>query len=244
MQAQKYFRLFDLPQELQDDIFDDAFQQPDRLRIVSKSQWTTDENRQRRRVGSAYVPRPFPESKVTEWLISHRFFLAAARSWFGSKDLDMSYAGSRVGHNCREFSMPGQGLYKEFVVTATLDVHSQRPGDANMVKVLASCPRLRWLTLHVEDGFFEVLEKQHNRLAWEVELEDGDLDTVFHDMKMDGLCNLQGLVLLSRFGLYARTTRPPGREASRAVRPREAAQHSTSNTCAYPSWLRTSVQWF
>lgn len=81
------FRLFDLPQELQDSIFALAYQQPEIIRIISKHEWDQQEDERRRRNRSTYTPKPFPPPKVSEWLVSRRFLLAASAAWFASGDL-------------------------------------------------------------------------------------------------------------------------------------------------------------
>lgn len=79
------FRLYDLPQELQDMISEKACPRKRRLNFVFKEDWDRDEHYDRMSQAPQYMPRAFPSLKVTEWMVSKRFFRAAAKAWRGPR---------------------------------------------------------------------------------------------------------------------------------------------------------------
>lgn len=82
--------LFDLPQELQDIIFDFAYPEKEGLEIITPQQWNAQEVRNRMR-NSSWEIRPPPPSKVCEFLVSKAFFGAATRAWFRNQWIDASW---------------------------------------------------------------------------------------------------------------------------------------------------------
>ncbi|KJX94562.1 hypothetical protein TI39_contig4175g00014 [Zymoseptoria brevis] len=71
--------LFDLPQELVDEIFDLAYPEED-LNYVNWEQWDSAEM-EKKRNDSSYELRPFPQPKVYQFFISKRFLPEASRAW-------------------------------------------------------------------------------------------------------------------------------------------------------------------
>jgi len=72
--------LFGLPQELQDIIFDLAYPRTDCVKYKGRRSWESHERARRRSNRAAYVAKPFPGPKASEWLVNKRFFQSAARA--------------------------------------------------------------------------------------------------------------------------------------------------------------------
>nr|OQO23356.1 hypothetical protein B0A51_08030 [Rachicladosporium sp. CCFEE 5018] len=77
------FRLFDLPQELQDLIFAFAYPAEPTTRWIFPNEWKLREVEKRRR-SLDYVMKPFPRFKIDDWLVSKRYFVGAATAQIGS----------------------------------------------------------------------------------------------------------------------------------------------------------------
>ncbi|RMY22510.1 hypothetical protein D0867_02675 [Hortaea werneckii] len=80
-------RLFLLPQELQDEIFDLAFFNGSGAIYIDAWRWSHRE-KDRRAADHTYLAEPFPEPKVRQLLVSKRFFLAAARALIENQSFD------------------------------------------------------------------------------------------------------------------------------------------------------------
>ncbi|SMR57816.1 unnamed protein product [Zymoseptoria tritici ST99CH_3D1] len=80
--------LFDLPQELVDEIFDLAYPEEE-MNYVNWEQWDSAEM-EKKRNDSSYELRPFPQPKVCQFFISKRFLLEASRAWVGNQKFDIT----------------------------------------------------------------------------------------------------------------------------------------------------------
>ena len=83
--------LFDLPQELQDVIFDYAYPPRRKFETTSRSYWEMIETRKRRDIGKSYQLHPFPGPLVSRLLVSKRFFLNAAKAFIGNRVIPRPY---------------------------------------------------------------------------------------------------------------------------------------------------------
>ena len=82
---------FNLPQELQDMIFEFAYYRESSTDLLGKKEWYA--RKFRRRPGKdtdAFVPQPYPGPKVSEFLISKRWFVAAAEAYVRSQKVFLS----------------------------------------------------------------------------------------------------------------------------------------------------------
>jgi len=187
-----YFRLFDLPQELQDIVFGFAFQHDGTQRIVFKRAWQTEEDERRRRDRSTFVPKPFPALMVEQWLVSRRFFLAASAACFESMD---PINNPSQQSTCIEFVFRKGGLCQEFARNLSLDVvHVSGHLIPLVMDEMASFRRLRSLVLVVGVGIFEVLEAE-GKFAWQDELGEDEFERVLDATRLGSLTGLEKLHL-------------------------------------------------
>lgn len=154
----KTFRLFDLPQELQDTIFELAFPFVPDLRIHTKRSWTRNEQYQR--LGSTtHIIRPFPEVKVAEFLVCKKFFDNAARAWLQNQWFDMGLDTLTI-KDCKE----------SILISAPNVVVHAAYGDLRASSHLGT-KKMR-LLITIED--FQELAP---RFPWEVMCTDEELKT-------------------------------------------------------------------
>ncbi|CAK3842542.1 Hypothetical predicted protein [Lecanosticta acicola] len=80
-------KLFGLPQELRDIIFDYAYPRLEGVELIAKSSWDQREHIENM-VEATHTIRPFPPFKVNEFLVSKAFFAAAAAAYVGNQAID------------------------------------------------------------------------------------------------------------------------------------------------------------
>jgi hypothetical protein len=188
--------LLDLPQELQDMIFELAYTEP-MFKIIYKVNWAAEQTRLRKRTGKPRVE--LPPQKVNEWMVSKRYFQAAAEAWVAAQtsleavqnqfwsnpdSLDrfppMKY--SRYG------SGPDAGLFldfgRAFIVNFTPYFH--RP------ELILQCRKMRCFVGVVYEEFF--LENKRG-VAWEVEFTDEELMGVLMGLGFDLPSSVENLFL-------------------------------------------------
>ncbi|RMY66489.1 hypothetical protein D0864_11827 [Hortaea werneckii] len=156
-------RLFLLPQELQDEIFDLAFFNESRAGYMDIWEWRSRE-RERRTADHAHRVQPFPEPKVTQLLVSKRFFLAAARALIQSQ----SFGERRwplAKRNGIAMDLLRTGIIPAFVRDLRCKLWDIRyvPDDL---------PNLKKLLLDVEDSDFSTLAPE--RMVCLDELDEND----------------------------------------------------------------------
>jgi len=173
------FRLFNLPQELQDSVFIFAYPEVEGLSIVFKDDWPFVEEVRKKKERSNFVRRAFPAPKVSEWLVSRKFFTAAARAWMPAQAPAFARCSSTYRNVCTAFLIQGSGLYMQSAAQATLDMNHMF-GAGNIADIVlanvALCPRLQRLHLLVDEEMFSDLASKH---ACEHELEESDLEEVY-----------------------------------------------------------------
>lgn len=81
--------LFGLPGELRDMIFELAYYRPADITLTRASAWRSKQSMQRQleTASRPFVPRPYPGSTVSRFLVSKRYFVAAARAYVSSTPL-------------------------------------------------------------------------------------------------------------------------------------------------------------
>ena len=164
-----HFRLFDLPQELQDAIFGFAYTESG-TKYKYKTEWSFRETRLRKTTGK---PRAdFPPHKVNEWMVSKRYFRAAVTAWMEAqtslefvKDHQMRVSESR-------FPAPtdllgATGLFFEFGRTFVIHLTGSISREGS--QQIALCRRMQHLIIVVDEDFF--CETNHG-YAWQVEFTD------------------------------------------------------------------------
>ncbi|KAK5119160.1 hypothetical protein LTR85_007774 [Meristemomyces frigidus] len=86
-EVQQTTSLFSLPEELLDIIFNHAY--PDSAGdYISEKQWDERESKRKREGKDSYTKLAFPSPKVSEFLVSKRYFLEAARAWVRNQTFD------------------------------------------------------------------------------------------------------------------------------------------------------------
>lgn len=178
--------LFDLPQELQDIIFEFAYPFKPYLTILFKDEWDHDHEvaRQHARKSGAPAPvKPPFTRKVNEWLVSKRWFRMAARTWIGAQELSMICDdGEPVNDGVLYEEL---GLFIDFAKDASFTMFDREVSEYNF-KQLTEYNSLKRLVITVEDGVFDKID---HKVAWTSELTDEELSTVvrFHGMGVPGV---------------------------------------------------------
>ncbi|RMZ32229.1 hypothetical protein D0859_03649 [Hortaea werneckii] len=149
--------------ELQDEIFDLAFFNESRAGYMDVWEWRSRE-RERRTADHAHRVQPFPEPKVTQLLVSKRFFLAASRALIQSQ----SFGEGRwplANRNGISMDLLRTGIIPAFVrdLRCTLWDIKYLPDDL---------PNLKKLLLDIEDREFCTLAPE--RMVDLDELDEDD----------------------------------------------------------------------
>jgi hypothetical protein len=166
------FRIFDLPQELQDAIFEFAYTEPG-YENVYKREW---EVRQTHIRETTEMPRAdFPTHKVNEWMVSKRYFRAAAKAWMEAQtgyDYVSRYIKGLVSDDFPTIShtLGDGGLFLEFA--RTLVIPLKEPIGWLDIQQISRCRRLNVLACVVDEDFFIETDRG---FAWEVELTKEEL---------------------------------------------------------------------
>lgn len=77
-------RLLTLPQELQDEIFTLAYPEDTNTNYTIFDRWAERERERRLMIGTDFVPATPLVHKVSEFMVSKRFFAAASRAWISN----------------------------------------------------------------------------------------------------------------------------------------------------------------
>ncbi|KAM0721625.1 hypothetical protein Q7P37_002550 [Cladosporium fusiforme] len=139
------FRLFDLPQKVQDAIFKHAYGKENEFNIVAKHQWNHEQAGVRRLGGTT---RPFPPHKVNEWLVSNCYLQLAGQAWMSAQPF-LRLIPARMPLS-QLLLIAQSGLFLNHAVTATLVFWSGYWGWEGTV--LARCRSLQRLVLVIEKG--------------------------------------------------------------------------------------------
>jgi len=176
------FRLFDLPQELQDAVFAFAYpevEKPEQHRVIFKSDWAEEEEERRALERSRYVPKNFPPLQIDAWLVSRASFLAAARAWMRTnKSIFCASSDDYYGAVATRILNRENGLYIETVSQSSVDLCNSNVDFALELFAdgIAACKHLTMLELIMDESFFSTLKDKY---ACEDELDDDDFDIVF-----------------------------------------------------------------
>lgn len=152
MAAANSFRLFDLPQELQDIIFDLAYPDEPYADFTNPESWEYEEKEKRKQKGPSYTKRPYPNPKVNEWLVSKQYFVAAAKAWVQNQSLDDGDSRTMLGFGDHPGGVLAQWLTR-----------------SNSYWDLGKMPSVKCLNIAVHHSEFEGLEDYY---PWECELDE------------------------------------------------------------------------
>jgi hypothetical protein len=190
-------RLLDLlPQELQDAIFGFAYTEPN-FNLVYKRSWESRQTESRKRTGK---PREeFPHHKVNEWMVSKKYFQAAARAWIefqtslevvqsemGNDPVSLFSHYSLFRSSSRFHDAAPAGLFPDFGRTFVVDTASH----PNTFELISQCRRLRYLVCIVRSQFFPEIDRG---FAWEVEFTDEDLMNLLEKVGFSVPSSVEGL---------------------------------------------------
>jgi hypothetical protein len=170
------FRLFDLAQELQDKIFQLAYTEPN-FKIVFKSMWESKQTHVRNTTGKAKVDFPTHASKVNEWMVSKKYFRAAAKAWVDAQTfLEFVRSQMKGGFMDMDERFPpmfdmeeGAGLFREFGRAFVVDLYSP---ETTYISRLSQCRRVQNIIYVVREGYFEGID---GGLAWDIVFTDEEL---------------------------------------------------------------------
>lgn len=86
MPSPSHLHLMNLPQELQDMIFDYAYHRPCQSKIIPRGDWAVNQFRKQRfGATDGYIIKAYPGPKVSDFMVSKRYFVAAARAYVSSQ---------------------------------------------------------------------------------------------------------------------------------------------------------------
>lgn len=164
--APTHFRLYDLPQEIRDSIFDLAYPTiSSDVQLVSKHSWDIDEC-QRSMEDDHFEPRDF-KYKVDEFLVSKRFFVEAAQAFARNQTCPPTVMEGILSAYCMKFDIDVSDLY-----------------------VFSSSPNARHVRLRVRPRDFG---SNASHLVTRTMLEDAQIanTTIYKDLeRLSGLVNL------------------------------------------------------
>lgn len=191
--------LFDLPQKALDQIFTLAYGRQQNGKLWFKSGWKNNERRkekeEKHRVRELYgkrhwrkawnptTPLPFPPHKVNEWMVSKRYFRAAAKAWMTAQDFD-HMACDHLKENVSQHLLVQSGLFLEFGRAVALKSHNS---IGWMVRRMVVCKSLKSVVITVNVESFKAIA---DNLPWVKRLDDDELLKV---LEVDGVLKLRGL---------------------------------------------------
>jgi hypothetical protein len=171
--------LLNLPQELQDAIFEFAYTELD-FKIVHKGRWELDQDHMRKATGKPKLE--FPPHKVNEWMVSKSYFKAAAKAWVAAQTSLEAIESTEpeTSTPCDLFppmkswqlfgSGTDAGLFLDFGRTFVVDLpsHFRRDDSERIMR----CRKMRHLICIVHTDFFPETDRG---FSWEVEFTDEEL---------------------------------------------------------------------
>lgn len=159
-------RLLNLPQEIQDIIFDYGYSTIEGVESITKTAWNANQHTERRIKGPNYEKLPFPSPKVSEFLVSKSYFLAAAKAY--------------IGNQISLFGWFNNDLITLFLTRTRINLP--------MVKRLGRAPNLKHVTVAIFDDDFSVIRPV---FASEAEVSDDDCKALVKDYNVTCLSGLQ-----------------------------------------------------
>lgn len=176
-------RLFALPQELIDEIFDLAYPKEVGTAYVTPGQWDARQKilRREQTAASPYITKPFPAPKVCHFLVSKRFFTAAASAWVQNQTWDCTSGARAV---LRIFTVLDVGdVIGAYITELTCTLHE--------VEWVLRFPNLKRLKIVV--GAFDFRDIEQERLAWQEKLNDSDFSKVMNEIQWALTCRPERL---------------------------------------------------
>ncbi|KAF2766002.1 hypothetical protein EJ03DRAFT_193211 [Teratosphaeria nubilosa] len=154
--------LFSIPQELQDEIFNFAYPREGEMNVICREDWRRRESERKRQDRKNYVKRPFPKSKVDDFMISKKFFLAASRAWVGNQHF-------------AELKPELHGIMSAFIRVGTV--------TGILPSWLAAAPHLKSLRFRVSAVAFSNIEE--DIVVTEDKLTDSDFEILMRASELE-----------------------------------------------------------
>ena len=176
------FRLLDLPQELQDMIFDYAYPEELNADWTGPQSWDYRERENRKKFGPAYSRRLFPDHKVSEWLVSKRYFTSAAKAWVQNQ----YFHADQHEDILRE----PRGVWTEWATRLRT--------SSSGCRHVSWMPNLRVLIVGVHHFEFDHIGESEDRFPWESRFDEEDFIGTRLFQYLKGVRGLQNIWLEAR----------------------------------------------
>lgn len=176
--------LFELPQEIQDMIFNLAYPPVNGFKALTKFQWEGRELTQTRNNGKTYTYRPFPSEKASEFLVSKRYFVSASRAFVSHQVFDADFMAHIIRSHKHCIILP-------YVTKAHLP--SCLPGY-NVANIADFLPNLRSLTITIDHWDYE--EAVPPGFAWEDKLSSKEVLAVVTNLRRDKVVGLKDVRII------------------------------------------------
>ncbi|KAK5739412.1 hypothetical protein LTR17_005317 [Elasticomyces elasticus] len=157
-ETQQPCHFFALPVEIQDMIFELAYPMTN-AKIVFKCDWQEEQDDLYKKDRTNYVPAAFPDYKVSELMVSKKFFVGAARAYMGAQHWTDDTTSALLGDQC--------GLFYEYARHISLP-------DTFLMGDPAKCPRLA--SIEVELDAYDFDDMRRGLHMWEDICQDSDFE--------------------------------------------------------------------
>lgn len=185
---------FNVPQELEDIIFDMAYPADSRARYISKKNWDQHEDEVLRLSihnsppgAQHYTKKPFPTPKVTEFMVSRGFFAAASKAWV--RNQHFQGGGFFGGSILKSIPSPlfDPGLHRSIIFENCTDLEMDLDSpDCQLYRL----PAIKLLSINLHSAAFESLEP---KCAYNRALTEKELGTAIRFFNLDRLSGLKEL---------------------------------------------------
>ncbi|KAK5123892.1 hypothetical protein LTR85_002088 [Meristemomyces frigidus] len=174
--------LWQLPREIRDLIFDHVYPHEEGFAPMSHRDWDAHE-KERSRPSVEHVARRFPTHKVNDFMVSKQYFLAASGAYISNQTFS---------HDCADLFVDEGGIIYQWMTAA--QAHSR------YMQWLHSFPRLRHVTVEIDEEAFEALEPKY---AWREALTEEAFKTLSLYAYLTSGPSLQTCTLIAGKCLYA-----------------------------------------
>ncbi|KAK3613507.1 hypothetical protein LTR56_027841 [Elasticomyces elasticus] len=177
-ETQQPCHFFALPVEIQDMIFELAYPMMN-AKIIFKCDWQEEQDDLYKKDRTNYVPAAFPDYKVSEFVVSKKFFVGAARAYIGAQHWTDDTTSTLLADQC--------GLFHEYARHISLP-------DTYLVGDAAKCPRLA--SLDVELDAYDFDDMRRGLHMWEDICQGSDfegLETTTQLLRLTRVTSLKSL---------------------------------------------------
>ena len=146
-------------------------------RLLDKISWELRETSNRKKYGPEYNIRPFPQPKVSDFLVSRWFFLSAAKAFIGNQvivDPSREHRGPQRRYN----------IILEFVTEAVIHFYAVR----YLFTSHKVGPNLKILTIKSSDHELEIVKTKY---LWEEPFDEHDFQLIAEQASLEHLGRLR-----------------------------------------------------